>query len=74
MTYDRTYHDKAQQARDLGIEARKAGQPSAPALHKEVMDLCDGEDTHGRQAIMLAFARGWTTANLAEEVTYDSTV
>jgi hypothetical protein len=68
MTYAR-----AQQAKDMGIEACKAGQPSAPMAHKEVMDLWHEEqDERGRQAILLAFARGWTMANLAKEVTYDS--
>lgn len=68
MTYDRT-----QQARDLGIEAGKAGQPSAPMAHTEVMDLWHEEqDERGRQAILLAFIRGWTIGSLAKEVTYDS--
>jgi hypothetical protein len=60
---------RAQQAKDLGIEAGKAGQPSAPMAHKEVMDLWHEEqDERGRTAILLAFARGWTMANLAKEV------
>jgi hypothetical protein len=73
MTIDSNTWGRTQQAKDMGIEAGKAGQASAPMAHKEVMDLWHEEqDERGRTAILLAFARGWTMGNLAEEVTYDS--